>query len=249
MAAEHDVATRPIDPDRLAELEEERSFLLRSLRDLDAEHDAGDVDEHDYATLRDGYTKRAADVLRQLDAGRARLPRRRAESWQRRLAIGAAVVAIASGVGWFVARSAGERLAGDEITGGAPSDIASMLVEARLLAGSDPQAAIELYADVLERRPDHAEALAYSGWLFYGVAVRSGDEAIADELVSGAQERLTRATESDPEYPDPHCFLAVIAADHDDIETARTESQTCLELDPPAAIRSLIAPLLDELDE
>ena len=55
-------------------LEEERSFLLRSLRDLDAERAAGDVDEHDYVTLRDGYTKRAADVMREIDDGRARLP-------------------------------------------------------------------------------------------------------------------------------------------------------------------------------
>ena len=33
-----------MNPDRLAELEDERRFLLRSLRDLDAELDAGDVD-------------------------------------------------------------------------------------------------------------------------------------------------------------------------------------------------------------
>ena len=34
-----------VDPDRLATLEEERAFLLRSLRDLEAERSAGDVDE------------------------------------------------------------------------------------------------------------------------------------------------------------------------------------------------------------
>ena len=56
------------DPDRLAELEEERAFLLRSLDDLDRERDAGDLDEHDYVELRDGYTARAAAVLRELEA-------------------------------------------------------------------------------------------------------------------------------------------------------------------------------------
>ena len=69
--------TGVMNPDRLAELEDERRFLLRSLRDLDAEHAAGDVDDHDYATLRDGYTKRAADVLRAIEAGRAGMPQRR----------------------------------------------------------------------------------------------------------------------------------------------------------------------------
>ena len=42
--------------DRLAELEEERHYLLRSLTDLEKEHDAGDVDDLDYHTLKDGYT-------------------------------------------------------------------------------------------------------------------------------------------------------------------------------------------------
>ena len=34
-----------VDPDRLAELEEERRFLLRSLNDLEREYRAGDIDE------------------------------------------------------------------------------------------------------------------------------------------------------------------------------------------------------------
>ena len=40
----------PLDPDELAALEEQRDFLLRSLDDLEREHDAGDIDEHDYQT-------------------------------------------------------------------------------------------------------------------------------------------------------------------------------------------------------
>ena len=63
-----------MNPDQLAELEDERRFLLRSLRDLDAELAAGDVDRVDYETLRDGYTKRAADVLRGIEDGKAALP-------------------------------------------------------------------------------------------------------------------------------------------------------------------------------
>ena len=52
-----------MNPDDLAELEEERRFLLTSIRDLEREHEAGDVDEHDFTTLRDGYVARAAAVL------------------------------------------------------------------------------------------------------------------------------------------------------------------------------------------
>ncbi|HEY1732847.1 MAG TPA: hypothetical protein VGG23_00270, partial [Acidimicrobiales bacterium] len=47
-------------------LEEEREFFLRSLRDLEAERAAGDIDEVDYLALRDDYTVRAAHILRQL---------------------------------------------------------------------------------------------------------------------------------------------------------------------------------------
>lgn len=51
------------------ELDDERTFLLTSLEDLEAERAAGDLSESDYAALRDRYTRRAAEVLRALDGG------------------------------------------------------------------------------------------------------------------------------------------------------------------------------------
>ncbi|MCU4185846.1 hypothetical protein K6U06_15865 [Acidiferrimicrobium sp. IK] len=51
-----------------AVLEEERDFFLRSLRDLESERAAGDIDDVDYAALRSDYTARAAAVLRRLEA-------------------------------------------------------------------------------------------------------------------------------------------------------------------------------------
>src|SRR5699024_2899460 len=53
-----------LDPDELAALEDERDFLLESLRDLDAEFESGDLDEEDHEALRDEYTARAAETLR-----------------------------------------------------------------------------------------------------------------------------------------------------------------------------------------
>ena len=53
---------------RRAAMEEERDFLIRSLHDLEAEHDAGDIDDADYESLRDDYTARAARLLRELES-------------------------------------------------------------------------------------------------------------------------------------------------------------------------------------
>jgi hypothetical protein len=50
-----------------AELEDERTFLLDSLEDLERERTAGDLSDADYAVLRDRYTRRAAEVLHALE--------------------------------------------------------------------------------------------------------------------------------------------------------------------------------------
>jgi tetratricopeptide (TPR) repeat protein len=241
-------------PDRLAELEEERRFLLRSLRDLDAERRAGDVDVADYETLRDGYTKRAADVLREIEAGRPRgasspgepEPRR----WRRTMLVIAGVAAVAVLAGWWVARSSGERLAGQQITGADPrSATAAALAEARVQLGSDPLAALETYDRVLAEDPDHPEALTYHAWLLYTTGVQSGIEEVQAQATPDARAELQRAVAADPDYADPHCFLAIIAANADgDVATARTEADRCLALGPPAAARSLIEGFLASLD-
>ena len=104
---------RQLDPDVLAALEEERDFLLDSLADLEHEHDAGDVDDTDYESLKDAYTSRAADVLRAiadrhelLDASKT--PR----SWARTLITLVIVGVLAVGAGWVVFRNAGTRAPG-----------------------------------------------------------------------------------------------------------------------------------------
>lgn len=62
----------PAPPGRtVAELNEERDFLLRSIADLEREHAAGDVDDTDYATLRAGYVERAAATLRAIASATA----------------------------------------------------------------------------------------------------------------------------------------------------------------------------------
>lgn len=233
-----------MNADQLAELEDERRFLLKSLRDLDAELAAGDVDRRDYETLRDGYTKRAADVLREIEEGKAALPPRRPGRWVRTAALVAAVGVLAAGVGVVAARSSGQRTAGQEMTGGiggGQQDVAALLANARSLLGSDPLGAQDAYALVLERDPDNAEALTYQAWLLYVVSAQTTDTALREQAVASAKEQLARAVEVDPTYPDPHCFLAVIADTTDnDQATAAAEAEACLALDPPAEVRELV---------
>ncbi|TVR26916.1 MAG: hypothetical protein EA389_04515 [Ilumatobacter sp.] len=231
-----------MDPDRLAELEEERSFLLDSLRDLEREHRYGDVDDHDYQVLRDGYTVRAAEVLRAIEAGRAALPQKRPRNWWRLLGWTSVVIALAAATGLLVAQSSGQRFPGQEITGGIPGgDVPGLLVQARsqMFAG-DVVGAQGLYGAVLEQRPDHAEALAYNGWLLAIMAQGAGEE-LSPVALETARASLRRSIEVAPGYADPHCFLAIIAANFEgDTETAAVEAEACLANDPPADMRGLI---------
>lgn len=239
-----------MNADQLAELEDERRFLLRSLRDLDAERAAGDVELDDYETLRDGYTKRAADVLRGIEDGQAALPAKPPRRWVRRAVAIGAVLAVAVGVGVVAARSSGERTAGDEMTGGIPgrADTATLLSRARSLLGQDPRLAQDAYEQVLARDRENPEALTYSGWLLYFASAGASAE-LRSAAVTTAEEQLARAVAADATYPDPHCFLAVIAADaNGDTATARREAEQCLALDPPAEVRALVEEFTASLD-
>ncbi|HEX3541767.1 MAG TPA: hypothetical protein VHT75_15140 [Acidimicrobiales bacterium] len=60
--------TEPSADADLTSLRDERAFLFRSLADLDAEHEAGDIEDSDYQALTDEYTARAAAVLRAIEA-------------------------------------------------------------------------------------------------------------------------------------------------------------------------------------
>lgn len=231
-----------MNPDQLAELEEQRRFLLRSITDLDREHQYGDVDDHDYTTLRDGYTARAASVLRSIDAGKAEVLSRPA---RRPIVLAAWIVGtllVASLAGWLVARSSGQRLPGQSITGGLPGDeIAVKLAEARELLGVDPQQAILRYQEVRDLQPDNVEALTYMGWL-----IAQSNTSLA---ASGA-ELLRGAIKLDPTYADPHCFLAITSArflQPPDLDTARREAQACLDNNPPSQMVDMIRGFIDEL--
>ena len=232
-----------MNPDQLAELEEERRFLLRSITDLDREHLYGDVDDNDYQTLRDGYTARAASVLRAIEDGHVEVSQPRPRRPRVFIAWIVGTLLVACVAGWLVARTSGQRLPGQAITGGLPGDeVAQKLAEARQLLGVNPQQAIIRYQQVRELDPNNAEALTYMGWL-----IAQSDTSTA---AAGA-EFLRGAIKIDPTYADPHCFLAITSADYlqpPDLGTARTEAQACLDNNPPAQMVQLVQSFIGRLD-
>ena len=230
------------------QLEEERDFLLGSLTDLEAERDAGDVDDHDYESLRDGYTARAAAVLRALDRRRVErelgtdagssdpvdptVQDRRARGW-RRPAIAAGVLAFAVLAGLLVARTAGQRLPGQTVTGNVPGDKeqAQLAAAAQDASKGDAIDAIKAYDQVLATDPTNTEALAYKGWLL----ALAGAQASNPQLISAGLASIQQAERVDPSYPDAHFFGAMIdLQDRKDPSDAVTEFETYLADHPPS---------------
>jgi tetratricopeptide (TPR) repeat protein len=211
---------RQLDPDALAALEEERDFLLRSLRDLEREHDAGDVDEHDYMTLKDDYTARAAAVLRAIESRQAALGARRpapAAGRTRRNVIAALVVLFAVALGVGVAQSSGRRGLGDGITGDIRQTARDKTLQARQAMGEGQfREAIALFDEVIGMSPSNVEAHTYKGWLLALTAGQVPPGRDRDLLRARAGEALTTAVELDPRNPDARIFRASLRNDTGD---------------------------------
>lgn len=233
---------RRLHPDELAALEEQKEFLLRSLDDLDAERAAGDIDDADHRALADDYTARAAEVLRRIDDRKARSapagPQRPARTllW----VAGVATVAVLAGV--FVAQAAGRRDTGDPLSGGIRETTRAQVAGCQGdLADGEVLAAIECFDDVLAEAPDNVEALTYRGWAL----VLTGDE----RLVPTGLEYLQRAVDADPEFLDARVFRAIVFERQGEADDARAELAVIDAADAPPAVRELVAPLRERLEE
>lgn len=224
------------DDARRSALEDQRDFLLRSLEDLEREHDAGDVDDADYEALRDDYTTRAARVLRALE-GESTPARGSARRGRRSLLTVGAVVLFAVLAGVLVAQAAGRREAGQGPTGDVRTTVTEKLNRAgRLGSEGDYAAAVALYDEVLDDDADNAEALTYRGWMLF----------LSDDVRGGLTSLLEAAT-ANPEYPDVHAFLAVVLYRNGLIAEAGRELDRLDALNPPADIRALTDPLRQQI--
>ena len=225
-----------LDPDELAALEEQRDFLLASLADLDREHDAGDLEDDDYQTLKDDYTARAADVLRAIADRRAAFAdARRPRSLGRTMLVVAGVALFALVAGIAVAKAMGARKAGDTITGGisveqSPSQQAN---DCSTKINTDPTGASKCFEEVLQKDPQNAVALTWSAWLLSLVAP-SAQEPQRTVLQAKAAVRLDQAIESDPSYSYARAFRAVVAYRNGHDADAQKYLQDFKDHDPSA---------------
>ena len=227
-----------MNPDELAELEEQRQFLVRSLDDLDREVGAGDLDPLDAATLRDDYTHRLAEVQRAIETGRAALARPTADRPRRRGRVVAGVVVVAAlavGAGFAVAQASGSRRPGDTLTGNIRETTTSRLRQAALLQDrGEFLDALKLYDEVIEGDPANAEALAERGFLLLKLSM-GRDEA---GFVRDGLRYVDRAVALEPTNPRWLFYRAVglrLAGDDDAADAAFEEA---LANDPPAALRA-----------
>jgi len=234
-----------------AELDDERTFLLDSLDDLERERAAGDLSESDYALLRDRYTRRAAEVLRapqhdetvdddetrRLDGAQPvegvvapRVRRRRA------LAVVGALALVAALSVTLVVTQTGARLPGQTATGSVSLSPAAQLrrtlAQAETLeAAGDASGALGLYQQVLAGDPTNGEALAQSGWLEYEAGVQAKDAAV----LAKAQQSEEAALRSEPGAYAPHLYLGSMLLAEGDATGAVDQYRQFLADGPPAA--------------
>lgn len=234
-------------------LEEERDFCLRSLKDLDAEHAAGDIDDADYQALRDSYTVRAAAALKALagvnPSGDAPTPAapsldgrsldvldvtavptqapRRPVSWRRRTGVALGAVIVAAGACWAVVASSATRLPGQEITGqalGSEQVAAQLQTAQRALSKGDDVTALKAYQKILASQPDQPEALTGAGWLLA--------QTQQPALLQQGLGMLSRAEHAAPDYAPAHLYRGIALLSEDDYSDAVPELQWYLGHSP-----------------
>jgi len=258
-------AGEPEVPEEMAHLEEERDFLLTSLRDLELEREASDIDDTDYRTLRDDYTARAAAVLHALETarsvpsppepddagtsprhaptGRPRgAPARAVSSGApvnraRRTLVGITIVlVVAVGGGVGLASFTGNR-GGGNVSGKAPSETARHVATAQQLEGEGKAAeALKEYDAAITADAGNVVALTYKGWLLGRAGFN--DPAIAS---------LDKAIATNPGYPDAHFFRGmVLYQGRQDPAGAVPEFEAYLASNPPPSAAAAVRDVLEK---
>jgi len=260
------VSQRPAAPGIASKLEEERDFLLVSLRDLERERAAGEISESDYSALYAEYTARTAAVLRAIrqdlqespemegkragvaapagsvpsgaTAGSGRSGGGRAP-WNRRrtMVTAASVFLLVVLASVTLANVAGSRRS-DQAATGSVAVSPSGRVEQALRLERDGRAtdALKLYDAVIGDEPTNVAALSYRGWLLK----RAG---LADEALAS----LDKAIAADPSYPDAHFFRGmVLYQDRNDPAGAVPEFRLFLSNRPPPEMVPMVQGVLEE---
>jgi len=222
------------------ELEEERDFLLASIRDLDREHAAGELSDRDFQALHDDYTARAAVVLKALQRPPSRPGRDRGTPapvrTRRPLVITLGVIlVIAALTGATVAAFSGQREPGAPVTGSLPDTPSGRMQQAlQLESEGDASEAFKIYDELIRNDPRNVQALAYKGWLLK--RAKLPDLALAS---------LDQAIAIDPRFPDAHFFRGmVLYQDRENAAGAVTEFRLFLSNNPPPEMVPLVEDVL-----
>ncbi len=230
------------------DLRHEQQFLLRSLRDLDNERAAGDIDDADYAALRDGYIARTAAITRELNGIESVMPAVQ-RGWVRRVLVIVCVIAVAAGAGIWVARQSGQRLPGQSASGAIEQSSSGLLATARQLNFSDPGKAIELYTQVLKLEPDNPEALTYRSWIL-ALTARAATGSVKQLALVTAVNDLLRAQKLDNQYPDAHCFLGIVYFRFlNSASLAKPQLDTCRAMNPPKEVQSFVDSIVADVEK
>ncbi len=242
------------ESDKLSTLRSEHDFLLVSLRDLDAENEAGDIDPDDFDELKNAYTARAAKVIREIKSLEEGSKPKKSETVERSGSqklvwfIGLATFAVVAG--YVLAQATGERGLGDELTGGINRTPREQVLVCQNLGPNRVQESLECYQDVLDVDPDNVEAHTYRGWalvLVVGSAQQGGDTEAAEILLPQAKAHFERAIAIDPEFPDVRAFRSVVFEAEGEFQRACEELAILDSVNPPPFIDELTQPLRDRL--
>lgn len=195
------------DLDRLATLDDELAFALRSLDDLEAERATAQVSDATYERLHAAYTVRAAEAARSRRemAGRKPVvtehPRRTKVIASFVLAVLVIAVAVSLHAG-SRNRQPGSTITGDSAAAPADSTDQQLSLDAtaeKALVEGDLSGALRGYIAALQANPRDVEALTYTGWLTF----LAGSTHKAVPL-------LETAVRTDASYPDAHAFLGIV---------------------------------------
>jgi tetratricopeptide (TPR) repeat protein len=236
------------DADRLATIDDELAFALRSLDDLEHEHDTGQLGDEQFNRLHNEYVVRAAEAARK-QRHEAKL-RVTATPHRLRFRAGVAAGLAVAAVGTVFAlhhgsqpRADGATITGNQALSGTTTAASSAgqvgadtAAERSLLSGDLP-GALKQYLTVLDSNPRDVEALTYAGWISYlgGVPKK-------------ALPLLTQAEAVDPKYPDAHAYRGIVLfKTHTSRTEAASELKTYLRLVPNGQMSGQVSAVLAQV--
>jgi len=260
MTQSDDESARSTDAQRWR-LEDQRDFLVRSLADLRAERDAGDMGARDYEALAGRDEQRLAEVEAEIARLEERRPvppvaepdgtpppertKRRRRGW---LAV-VAVVALSAGTTLLVVHLASPRLPGQPETGSASQNVAqrvqTQLAQATVLVdlgtSTSLAEALALYKTVLTEDPNQPQALAETGYLEWEAGRADGNITLQNQG-RALVERSLKVLQNDF---GAHLFLGTIDLEQgNDPAAAVVQYRAFLAEHPPSAQVAQAAPLI-----